>query len=215
MFKCFTESELTYILKNNNYSIKKYDKNSIVYLQNEICKSMDIILEGALTIQKIDSEGNVISISDFTQGDIVGENLLFSVENKYPMTVSAKIDVKIMHMSKDLILRFCQTNECFLTYILQSLSNKAVILSNRIKTLTMKTLKQCIIDFLLFEYYSQNNKKIKLSMSKKELAEKFGVQRSSLSRELNKMRKDGLIDFDAKYIVITDLDSLNNLNIED
>ncbi|NCB72673.1 MAG: helix-turn-helix domain-containing protein, partial [Clostridia bacterium] len=43
--------------------------------------------------------------------------------------------------------------------------------------------------------------------SKKELAENFGIQRTSLSRELNKMRKDNLIEFDSASITILD-DSL-------
>jgi Mn-dependent DtxR family transcriptional regulator len=42
-------------------------------------------------------------------------------------------------------------------------------------------------------------------MSKKEMAERFGIQRPSLSRELNKMRKDGLLEYDAKTITIKDL----------
>lgn len=52
----------------------------------------------------------------------------------------------------------------------------------------------------------QKNMVIKLNISKKDLAERFGVQRTSLSRELNKMRKDGILDFDAKSISILNLD---------
>ena len=43
-------------------------------------------------------------------------------------------------------------------------------------------------------------------VTKKDLAEKFGVQRSSLSRELNKMRKEGLIEYDAYSITIINLE---------
>ncbi len=52
--------------------------------------------------------------------------------------------------------------------------------------------------------------KLKLRLTKKSLAEKFGVQRTSLSRELNKMREDGLIDYDAYSITIIDKDLLMN-----
>lgn len=214
LFKCLSENELKDILTSNNYNIKKYNKNSIIYIQNEKCKSLDIILEGTISIQKINSEGNVLTINDFISGDVVGENLLFSVDSKYPMTVFAKSNVAILHLKKEIILKLCQSNECFLVSFLQSLSNKALILSNKIKTLTMKTLRQCIIEFLLFEYYAQDSTEIKLNMTKKDLAEKIGVQRSSLSRELNKMRKEGLIDFNNKYIIIKDVELLNELHVE-
>ncbi|NLZ83309.1 MAG: winged helix-turn-helix domain-containing protein, partial [Clostridiales bacterium] len=43
---------------------------------------------------------------------------------------------------------------------------------------------------------------IKLNMTKKALAERIGVQRTSLSRELAKMRAEGLILFDKDAITI-------------
>lgn len=214
LFKCFSENELKKTFSNNKYASKKYTKNSIIYMQNEKCKSLDVILEGTISIQKIDSEGNMLSINDFTNGDIIGENLLFSIKNVYPMTIIAKTDVEILHINRDLILLLCQDNKSFLLGFLQSLSSKALILSDKIMSLSMKTLRQCIIDFLLFEYYAQGSTEIKLNMTKKDLAEKFGVQRSSLSRELNKMRKDGFIDFNSKYIIIKDIELLNELHVE-
>jgi CRP-like cAMP-binding protein len=217
LFKCFSEKELEeifYINKNiNHYIIKNYNKNSIIYIQNEKCNTLDVILDGKITIQKIDSEGNIFPINDFINGDIIGENLVFANKNNYPMTVLAKSNAKILHINKELILTLCQENKNFLISFLQSLSSKTLILSNKM-SLSMKTLRQSIIDFLLYEYYAQDSTKIKLNMTKKDLAEKIGVRRTSLSRELNKMRKDSLIDFDNKYIIIKDIESLNELHIE-
>lgn len=212
LFKCFSEHELIDIFSNDNYFIKTYTKDSVIYLQNETCYSMDIILDGNITIQKIDAEGNVLTINDFAIGDVIGENLLFSSNNKYPMTITAKSTTKILHIKKELILRLCQTNDCFLNIFLKSLSDKSMMLTHKITNLTMKSLRQSIIDFCLYEHHIQKSSKIKLNMTKKELAEKIGVQRSSLSRELNNMRVDGLIDFDAKHIYINDLNMLNELH---
>ena len=212
LFKCFSEDELTNIFNNGNYYIKTYNKDSVIYFQNEICKSMDIILIGNIVIQKIDSEGNVLTINDFAGGDAIGENLLFSTNNKYPMTITAKSNAVILHIKKELILKLCQTNYSFLKIFLESLSNKALMLTDKITSLSMKTIRQSIIDFLLYEHHVQESTKIKLNMTKKELAEKIGAQRTSLSRELTKMRNDGLIDFNSKFIYIKDTNMLNALH---
>lgn len=214
LFKCFSFHELEKLFNKDYYKIKKYTKNSVIYFQNEKCESLDVILDGVITIQKIDSEGDILTISDFMSGNVLGENLLFSRNNTYPMTIITKSDTTILHIKKDMILNLCQNNVCFLNSLLQSLSDKTLILSDKIKSLTLKTIRQCIIEFLLFEYNSQKSTKIKLNMSKKELAEKIGVQRSSLSRELNKMRNDGLIEYDTKYIDINDIDLLRELHID-
>ncbi|MEL7648277.1 MAG: Crp/Fnr family transcriptional regulator [Sedimentibacter sp.] len=208
LFKCLTVNELEEIFDGQYYKIKDYEKGSIIYLQNEKCESLDVILRGAVTIQKIDQDGKILTINDFVSGDVLGENLLFSAGINYPMTVAAKTDCTLLHVQKELVLKLCQSNVDFLTSFLRSLSSKTLILSDKLKSLTMKTIRQCLIDFLLIESISQGSTKIKLNMSKKDLAEKLGVQRSSLSRELNKMRKDGLVEFDSKYIEIMDYEHL-------
>jgi len=207
LFKDLSFEELNYLFTKDLYEISNYKKNSVIYFQNEKCTRFDIILKGTITVQEIDSKGNVLTISNFTVGDVLGGNLLFSYRNFYPMTVLSKTDAIILHIKKDLILKLCQINMAFLNNFLGSISDKTLILTDKIKSLSMKTIRQCITDFLIYESFSQNSMIIKLDYTKKELAEKFGIQRASLSRELNKMRKDGLIEYDARSITIIDIDS--------
>ncbi|MGI6595070.1 MAG: helix-turn-helix domain-containing protein [Christensenellales bacterium] len=58
------------------------------------------------------------------------------------------------------------------------------------------------MNFLTHESKEQKNKTIKLNTTKKRLSEIIGVQRTSLSRELTKMRKDNLINFTKDTITI-------------
>jgi CRP-like cAMP-binding protein len=118
------------------------------------------------------------------------------------MMVLSANESNILHLKRDLILTLCQGNQNFLIQFLQELSNKTLILTDKIKTLSFKSIRQCIIDFLLYEKCIQNSNRIKLSLTKKQLAEKFGVQRPSLSHKLNKMRKEGLLTYDAHSITI-------------
>ena len=214
LFKCFSANELDKLFQNNLYRIGTYFKDSIVHLQNEKCESLDIILSGTVLVQKIDSDGDLLTICSFSDGEVMGENLLFSHRNFYPMTITAKCDTEILQIKKELMIKLCQENMEFLNGFLQSASDKTLILMGKIKTLALKTIRQCIVELLLYEYHAQKSTTIKLNMTKKELAEKIGVQRPSLSRELNKMRKDGLITYDSKQISITDVDLLNKLHID-
>jgi len=43
------------------------------------------------------------------------------------------------------------------------------------------------------------------------MAEHMGIQRPSLSRELSRMREEGIIEFDKKTIIIKDMEALNHL----
>ena len=65
-----------------------------------------------------------------------------------------------------------------------------------------KTIRESVISYLNYERKKQNSNIIKLNITKKALSERIGVQRTSLSRELAKMREDGLIEFNPVSITL-------------
>lgn len=201
LFKDFDINKLSSIFIDKCL-IKAYGKNEIIYLQNEKALTMDIIIEGEVIVQSIDKNGNILSIVSLTVADMLGGNLIFSNKNEYPMTIISKTNTKLLQIKKELVLELCQENKIFLSNFLEILSDKALVLTTKIHSLAMKTIREKIMDFLLFESNRQNSNIIKLSISKKDLAEKFGVERPSLQRELRKMKADGIIDYDARNIVL-------------
>ncbi|MGL5315520.1 MAG: Crp/Fnr family transcriptional regulator [Peptostreptococcaceae bacterium] len=208
LFKNISSDEISDYFIPNAYIIKNYKKESIIFLKNEECKTCNVILEGNVVIQDVDVNGNVLTLNKFSRGDIFGENLLFSSSNTYPMNVFSYTDTVILHLNKELVLTLCSKNNIFLEKFLMSVSDKTIILKDKVKKLSIKSIRECIIDYLLYQYKLQNSMTIKLDRSKKELAEEFGVQRTSFSRELNKMKNDGLIDYDTRSIKIINLDLL-------
>jgi CRP-like cAMP-binding protein len=205
LFSSFSKTGLVELFNSSNYKVSHYGKGQIVHIQNELCESMDLILEGEVSVQKIDEDGNVFKVAVFSGGDILGANLLFSNSNSYPLTIVSESKTVVLHIFKELILDLSQKSPTFTAGLLTAISNKTLVLTDKIDAMSFKTIRQRIIDFLTYEYHVQGSSVIKLNMSKKELAERFGVQRTSLSRELNKMRKDGLIEFDPQTITIKDV----------
>lgn len=209
LFDGFSREQLTQLFRPSKYEIKKYDKGQIVHLQNEICRSMDIVLDGRLSVQKIDQDGNILKITVFSGGDILGANLIFSSSNSYPMTVVSETKSVVLHIYKELILELSQMNARFMVGLMTVISDKALVLTGKIDAISLKTIRQRICDFLKYEYHIQKDYIIKLEMTKKDLAERLGIQRTSLSRELNKMRKEGLLEYDARTIVIKNHDIIS------
>lgn len=207
LFSDFPDEALNQFFRAHYYEKREYEKDQVIHFQNECCQNMDLILSGRVVVQNLDSEGNILTISIFQDGDVLGANLIFSSRNNYPMTVLAQSPVVILHLHQELILELCQMNRTFMIGLMKAISDKTLILTDKINAISMKTIRQCIIDFLRYESRIQKSQVIQLSSSKKELAQRFGIQRSSLSRELCKMRQDGLVEFDAKTITIKDLDA--------
>lgn len=204
-FNKLDKKEILNWFDSNHFSIVSYNKGDVIYLEDDECATMDIVLSGMVSLQKIDENGNVLTIANFTKADVLGANLLFSSNSLYHMTSTCLKDCVLIKLTKNLVMNLCQTNEDFLCAFLGLLSDKTLFITGILHNLAHKSIREMIINFLKTEYIRQKSNVIKLNITKQELAEKFGVQRPSLSRELKKMRNDGLVEFDAKSITICNL----------
>ncbi|WP_443659802.1 Crp/Fnr family transcriptional regulator [Clostridium algidicarnis] len=207
LFENFNQNDLDLLLNSKDVKIASYSKDEIIFMEDDICLNLSIILKGNVEIQKVDPSGKLLSVASLKAGDIFGENLLFGDRNIYPMTVATKSESLVLHISKDVVAVLCQQNLEFLYSFLNLLSNKAIALSSKIKQVTLKTIRQKICEFLYSEY-SHSNNKISLKMSKQEWAYNLGVQRPSLSRELIKLKEDGIIDYEKDYVLILNVQAL-------
>ncbi len=75
-------------------------------------------------------------------------------------------------------------------------------MNTKSKLLSQDTIRDKILFYLYQQKQIQFSDKIKLNMTKEELANLLFIQRPSLSRELIKMRDEGLIDFDRWTITL-------------
>lgn len=196
------EQKISENLSNGNFKIISYKKNSVIHFADDICNKLEIILSGEVIVENIDESGNLLTVSKFSDNDILGGSLLFSKNPFYPMTVTTQSDTDILVINKEVLFDLFCHNPMFLREYLVLISDRAFILGNTIKHYVNKTIREKIVNYLNHEMKKQNSNCVKLNITKKALAERIGVQRTSLSRELAKMRKDGIIEFDAYFITI-------------
>ena len=71
-------------------------------------------------------------------------------------------------------------------------------MNERIAMYTQKTLRENLVDYLSALSTTQNSDTIILPITKKELADYFGVQRPSLFRELKRMKDENLIEINNR-----------------
>ena len=196
LVKSFDANQLESLLQAKGNKVNSYERNNIVHFVGDICENLEIILSGEVAVERTDESGKLMTIAEFFDGDILGGNLLFSKNPCYPMTVTAKKPTIILEISKRQLFDLFASSLDFLKSYLAYISDHSVILGDRIKHYVNRTIRECIISYLDYESKKQESSTIKLTISKKALAERIGVQRTSLSRELAKMRNEGLIEFD-------------------
>src|SRR5574344_295800 len=195
LIKSLKHQEIESYLTEGSCKTTRYGKNNIVHFVGEVCSKLEIILSGKVVLERIAESGNLMTIAEFFNGDVLGGNLMFSKNPYYPMTVTAKDATLILEINKGRLFSLFSDNHELLKSYLEYVSDHTVILGDRIKHYVNRTIRESLISYLDYERKKQNSNIIKLSMTKKALAERIGVQRTSLSRELAKMREDGLIEY--------------------
>lgn len=189
-------------LISNRQIIKKiYHKGLTVHEQHSKCWGMDIVCSGKLVAYALGANGSETIVFDFQKGDVVGANLLFGKENKYPMNIYCLEDCTTIHIAKEAVLEFLKEYTFVLPFVkLLSLNSQGM--NQKIAMYTQKNLRENIMDYLGALSLEQGTKIITIPISKKQLADHFGVQRPSLFRELKKMKDQGLIEIDNRQIKI-------------
>ncbi len=191
-------------LASGLFQKQSYNKHEVIHFEGDCCSQIEIILEGEIVIERIGLAGDLMTVNHFHPGDIIGANLIFSSSESYPMTVTARKPTQVIVVAKDVLFDLCNSYPTFLMQFIKVISDLSVLIGTKMKNRISRTIRQSIITYLNKQYEIQGTLTIALTLSKKSLAEMFGVSRTSLSRELSKMEAEGLITFDSKTIVIMD-----------
>ena len=85
--------------------------------------------------------------------------------------------------------------------LIKSLAKKNLILNQKVRILSRKSLRDRILIYL-GTLPKDKNDFVKIPFTKTALAEYLGVNRSALSRELGRMQNEGLLVIDGKKIKV-------------
>lgn len=210
LFKNLEEEKIESIINSLVYVIKTYEKDEVIAIENDDCDSLGIILSGNIEIHKPFPSGKVVTINHFSAGNVFGEALVFSQEHKYPATIISSDNSEVMYIKREDIVSMMSNNPTVINNFMGVLSNRILMLNNRLTNLSYDSLRKKIANILLLELNRQRSLNITLPYSRKKMAELLNIPRPSLSRELINMKDDGIIDFYKNKIKILDVKELED-----
>lgn len=204
LFRGFSKDHLLKVFSDAPYSLRRIPKEAVLHMQSEPCGTLDLVVRGKVSLRSMDEHGNTLSVTTLGPRGMLGAGLLFASDNRYPISSTAESTILLLQLPKETVLTLCLLDTNFIMTLLQEVSDRTMALAGRMHAIAYRTIRENLVDFLRHEFESQKSTVIHLPTSKKVLSERFGIQRQSLSRELHKMRREGLLDYDAKQISLKD-----------
>ncbi|QQS51164.1 MAG: Crp/Fnr family transcriptional regulator [Bacteroidota bacterium] len=211
LFNGLTETQIESKFSGIEVSEKQYTKDELIATYDEECRNLLIVMEGSVKGEMVDFSGKTIKIEDIESVRMLAPAFMFGQNNRYPVSIVANNEVRILSISRDNFLSLLMSEKRILTNYLNSISNRAQFLSNKIRFLSFQTIKGKIAHYLLQVRQKTQSDRFVLPKSHNELSELFGVARPSLSRAMSELAKDGYIHTDGKMIEIADKVGLSSL----
>ncbi|MGE4214156.1 MAG: Crp/Fnr family transcriptional regulator [Anaerotignaceae bacterium] len=188
-----TDDEIKMALNNYNFKIRHFHNGEVLHTEDEKCINLEILLIGSIENMQIDQFDNERIIKTFEPNEIIAGNILFGSFPKYPLSFLAQSEGTLLQVDKNFLFELFLKKPNILRQFLIQISDRAISLGSKIKLAERKSLRENIMDYLHSQSLLQNSKTFNLPISKTELANRLGVQRTSVSREFSRMEKDGLI----------------------
>lgn len=191
-----------------------YKRSDYIVNGGDKYESIGIVLKGSATVSKENAAGNRSVMTLLKQGDIFGEIVAFSSVMTWPATVQAQEACEVLFLPRGKIIgdceRMCSWHRIFIQNFLRIISERAILLNKKVEYLTIKSIRAKICAYLLDQSKKIGSEKIVLPLNRNELADFLNVSRPSMSREMGKLRDEGIIDFHLTAVEILDFQALKN-----
>lgn len=191
------------LLDRLDISVYEVNKKDIIATQGTLCKKLYVLLEGKLRVDIIDGLGNEVMIEYIVAARAFATPHLFSSDGTLPATFTAIEDGILLTASKESMFKLISEEPKILHNFLCITGNCNVCTVTRLKTLSRKTVRERFVVYLL-EHRKKNTTTVNIIHNQTTLAEYLNVTRPALSKEINKMIKEGIIEMEGKTVRILD-----------
>lgn len=206
LFKGFTKEELEHSLACLQGHVNVYDRHEIIYPEGARMTEIGVILEGAVDTIQEDFWGNRMLLGRFREGQLFAESFIVANEAALPFTaVSAQRTVVLMLPYQKMLSpceNICDMHQRLIANLLSITAKKNIVLLRKINLLTRRTVREKLMGFLSAEARKAGGNQIRLTLNRQELADYLAMDRSTLSNELSKMQREGILTREKNTITI-------------
>ncbi len=196
-------------------SMKEIAKGDILYLQGASDKNVYLLKKGAVKITKLTPQGNEIILDIFSGGSMFGEMSVIDPQERDESAVVVE-DGLLCIMKKEDFERLIQLVPGLAIRLSKMIGLKRWKIENKLLDLLYRTVEQRLAKTFLnllddFGVPHKSGYLLHIRLTHKDIADLIASTRETVTATLNKMKNDGLIDFEDKYIVIKSQDRLSAL----
>lgn len=206
LFYNMAEEEILQLLTCLDSHVKHYHAGDTLWRAGERVHQVGVVLTGRIHVEDYDFIGNKSLVAEYAQGQSFGEEHALSHERPLPFDVVAQEDATILFFSIQKVSAPCSINcmghHKLIENLLSSVATHAYDLEMKVSHISKRTTREKLISYLSEQARLQHSAVVTIPFNRQELADFLAVERSAMSKELAKMKKEGLLDYKHNTFIL-------------
>ena len=206
LFSGISVEELTAMLSCLKAEKKDFPKEAFVLRAGDTADSIGLVLAGTVLIMQEDIWGNRNILSKAGPGQTFAAAYACAPGSRLNVSVIAETPVTVMFLNVKRILNVCPSacshHSRVIRNLLSELAEKNLRFNEKLTHMGQRTTRSKIMSYLSAEAQRLGAYEFDIPFSRQQFADYLGVERSGLSLELGKMKKDGVLDYHKNHFVL-------------
>ena len=203
LFEEIEEDKLLKMLNCLGARVLEFDKKYTIFAEGNPAKYIGIVLSGSVQIMQVDYYGNRTIIGNAGAAELFAESFACAQVESVPVTVVAKEPSVVMLIDCSHILYTC-TNSCefhkrLIFNLMKTLAQKNIGYHQKIEITSKRTTRDKLMTYLMICAKEKGLNAFDIPFDRQELADYLEVDRSGLSAEISKLRKEGVLENTKKH----------------
>ena len=198
LFSGISRQEMGLMLNCLGGKITGIAKGNPVFLEGDPAEFVGVVLSGQVQIVRTDYYGNRSVLTVVSPGGLFAEAFACAGVEALPVSAMALQASTVLLLDCRRVMTGCGHDCLFhsrLVYnLLQGIAQKNLALTEKIRFMSRKTTREKLMEFLLDQAKRHGSAEFTIPYDRQALADYLGVERSAMSAEIGKLRKDGLIE---------------------
>lgn len=192
---------------------RRLSAGELLFIAGEEARGLFVVVEGALRAFREGVDGREQIIHVERAGATIAEVPVFD-DAPFPSSVAAEENSLLLFIDKRDVRRLCLEHPPFALAALRLLAGRLRKCAALVEALSLREVDQRLARWLLGEARARGKHtgdclEINLALTNQQIAARIGTVREVISRALNRMQQNGLIEVDGRCIRIQDETALS------
>lgn len=199
LFESINESDIENIIDCLEAKEKKYSKGNYIYRLGDSISTLNMVVEGEIHIVKEDYWGNVSILTEIGVGELFGETYACLKNIPLQVNVVAVKDCTVIEFDINKVINTCEFYSRIIQNLLFVLASKNFMLTNKLEAMSQRSTRNKVMTYLSQQSSKNDKKEFDIPFNRQQLADYLAVDRSALSKEISRLRDEGILEFNKNH----------------